>query len=105
MSFDRSIPGSGQVPPEPPGRSGDLHVERRSERSTKVAEGTLACPACDAPVAPPPGPMAPGDVLWCGFCRHEGALRQFLSLASPTRPTRVTVHVRSAVRRPLMRCR
>ena len=38
--------------------------------------------------------MSPADPLSCGFCRHEGAVRDFLSLAEPTRPTRVTVRVR-----------
>jgi hypothetical protein len=40
--------------------------------------------------------MSPTELLACGFCLHEGALRDFLSLASPTRPTRVTVQVRSS---------
>jgi hypothetical protein len=29
----------------------------------------------------------------CGFCGHDGALRDFLSLGEPTRPTRVVVRV------------
>ena len=91
MSFDRSMSGSGRVPPEPLGRSGGLHEERRAERSTTLAEGTLACPSCDAPVAPLQRPMSPSEPLGCGYCLHEGALRDFLSLEAPTRPTRVTV--------------
>ncbi len=94
MSFERNLSGSDQVPPEPLGRGGGLHEERRT-RSTKLADGTLACPSCDAPVAGLQRPMSPVEPLWCGFCAHEGPLRDFLSLAPPTRPTRVTVHVRS----------
>jgi hypothetical protein len=30
----------------------------------------------------------------CGYCRHAGAVRDFLSLVEPTRPTRVVVRVR-----------
>ena len=59
-----------------------------------MATGTLACPACDAPVLPSREAMAPPDPMACGFCRHVGAVRDFLSLAEPTRPTRVAVRVR-----------
>jgi hypothetical protein len=38
--------------------------------------------------------MSPLDSISCSFCRHAGAVRDFLSLAVPTRPTRVTVRVR-----------
>jgi hypothetical protein len=38
--------------------------------------------------------MAPADSIACGFCRHAAAVRDFLSLAEPTRPTRVAVLVR-----------
>jgi hypothetical protein len=38
--------------------------------------------------------MSPGDSISCAFCRHSGAVRDFLSLAEPTRPTRVVVRVR-----------
>ena len=85
------------MPPEPPGRPGGLYEKRRSASSTALADGTLACPSCDAPVAPPPRPLSPAAPLGCGFCLHEGAVRDFLSLAAPTRPTRVTVHVRLRV--------
>jgi hypothetical protein len=59
-----------------------------------MATGTLACPACDAPVLPSLEAMSPPDPIACGFCRHAGAVRDFLSLAEPTRPTRVVVRVR-----------
>jgi hypothetical protein len=70
------------------------HYElRRSIRSRELATGTLACPSCDAPVLPE-GAMSPSDPLGCGYCAHEGAVRDFLSLGEPTRPTRVVVRVR-----------
>jgi hypothetical protein len=68
------------------------HELRRSLASRQMATGTLACPSCDAPVLPL-GVMAPADPMSCGFCGHDGALRDFLSLGEPTRPTRVVVRV------------
>jgi hypothetical protein len=38
--------------------------------------------------------MAPADALDCPFCAHGGRVRDFLSLAAPTRPARVEVRVR-----------
>jgi hypothetical protein len=70
------------------------YERRRSEASRELATGTLACPACDAPVLPSLGSMSPADPIACGFCRHTGAVRDFLSLGEPTRPTRVVVRVR-----------
>jgi hypothetical protein len=60
--------------------------------SSLLAVGTLACPGCDAPVVPP-GPVSPSDLIGCGFCSHAAPVRDFLSLAPPTRPTRVDVRV------------
>jgi hypothetical protein len=37
--------------------------------------------------------MSPADPMSCGFCGHAGAVRDFLSLSEPTRPTRVVVSV------------
>ena len=58
-----------------------------------MAVGTLACPVCDAPVAPGPAALSPTDALRCPICDHGGAVRDFLSLASPARPARVQVRV------------
>jgi hypothetical protein len=69
------------------------HELRRSVAGRELATGTLACPGCDAPVLPAPRPMAPSEPLACGFCGHDGAVRDFLSLGEPTRPTRVIVRV------------
>jgi hypothetical protein len=66
--------------------------ERQAHRSV-LATGTLACPACDAPVAPGEAPLRPADPLACPYCLHHGAVRDFLSLAPPSRPARVTVRV------------
>lgn len=55
--------------------------------------GTLACPECDAPALPGPGPMAPADRLWCPFCGHDAHVRDFLSLGEPIRATHVVVRV------------
>jgi len=68
------------------------HELRRSAGTREMATGTLACPSCDAPVLPD-GVMAPPDPMSCGFCGHDGAVRDFLSLGEPTRPTRVVVRV------------
>jgi hypothetical protein len=58
-----------------------------------MAVGTLACPACDAPVSPGDRPLGPADALACPYCRHTGRVRDFLSLGAPTRPARVVVRV------------
>ena len=92
MSIDRRA----EVPGEPVGRAGGTAEERRATRSTVVATGTLACPRCDSPVSPGGRALAPAAPLGCPFCAHTGAVRDFLSLASPSRPARVRVVVRGA---------
>jgi hypothetical protein len=79
--------------PDPVGGPGVRYERRRVARSSRLAVGTLACPDCDAPVAPPQAPLSPADPLGCGYCLHTGAVRDFLSLAAPARPTRVEVRV------------
>ena len=92
MSLHRGIDGSEPVRPEPVGT-----VEERRSTTTRVAEGTLACPSCDAPVALS-GPVRPSAALSCPYCGVEGAVRDFLSLGAPTRPARVVVRVRVPLR-------
>jgi hypothetical protein len=58
-----------------------------------LATGTLACPVCDAPVAPGSAALSPAQWVACPFCTHAGAVREFLTLGEPTRPARVTVRV------------
>jgi hypothetical protein len=67
--------------------------KRRSIRSTRLGTGTLACARCDAPVALGGVSMSLSDELTCPFCANHGPLRDFLSLARPTRPARVVVRV------------
>lgn len=77
---------------EPVGRTGGTTEVRHADRSAVVATGSIACPSCDAPVALG-GPQPPTAALACPFCGHEGHVRDFLSLASPTRPARVVVRL------------
>ena len=93
MAFHRGIDGSDPIRSEPVARESGVHEERRRARSERLGAGTLACPRCDAPVAPGPGPSSPAAPLGCPFCGHAGALRDFLSLGEPTRPARVDVRV------------
>lgn len=67
--------------------------ERRDARRAHLATATLACPECDAPVAPPGGPVSITRRLACPFCGLAGAVRDFLTLDSPVRPARVDVWV------------
>ena len=62
----------------------------------QLATGTFACPACDAPTLPAEGGSSPGDPIACAFCGEVAPVRDFLSLAEPTRPTRVAVRLRLA---------
>jgi hypothetical protein len=68
--------------------------KRRAQHEGVVASGTIACPRCDAPVAVGPGELPLLHPLTCPFCGHHRAAREFLSLAVPTRPTRVEVRIR-----------
>ena len=74
----------------------ELQEIRPAKRPGLLAEGTLACPGCDAPVVPPEGRTPVSALTACAYCGRTGALRDFLSLAAPTRPTRVLVTVREA---------
>jgi hypothetical protein len=76
-------------------------LEYRPSRSLLLGTGTLACPHCDAPVLPA-GPVSPVEPLACPYCGRRGPVRDFLSLAPPTRPARVEVRVVPRLR-PLVR--
>jgi hypothetical protein len=98
VSFQQGIDGPDSVRPEP---AGSRHVRLHRHRtlaSSVLASGTLACPECDAPVAPPPSGLSPAQPLACGFCSHAAAVRDFLSLEPPTRPARVVVRVTPGAR-------
>lgn len=94
MAFLRGL-GQSQSQTGPVGLCVGVGYEeqRRTTRSGRLATGTLACSRCDAPVAIPE-PLTLGDRLACPFCGNRGPVRDFLSLASPTRPVRVVVRVR-----------
>ena len=94
MALHREIDGSEPVRPQPVERRSGRHEHRHTQSTWQLATGTLACPGCDAPVLPSPEGMSPRDLISCGFCGDVGAVSDFLSLAEPTRPTRVAVRVR-----------
>jgi hypothetical protein len=73
------------------GLSGPEEI-RRVGRTSTLGVGTLACPACDAPVSPS-GRLGPASPLTCPFCGHDARVRDFLTLGTPTRPAHVIVTV------------
>jgi hypothetical protein len=76
------------------GRASAVHEEKRQAiQSTLLGVGTLACGRCDAPIAIGETPLFLSDQLTCPFCRLRGPVHDFLSLARPTRPTRVSVRI------------
>jgi hypothetical protein len=71
-----------------------VHEQKRpAVRSTRLAAGTLACDRCDEPIALGAEGVSLGHQLVCPYCHHRGSVRDFLSLALPTRPARVVVRV------------
>jgi hypothetical protein len=82
-----------------PSDSGPREYRYRAN-STQLATGTLACPRCDAPVAPARS-LTPAESIACPFCGHADAVREFLSLTPPTRPARVVVRVYAPQRKPV----
>jgi len=93
MIFQRGIGGSDPADGDPVTGPADLHEHRQARAASFLASATLACPACDAPVALAAPGLTPADRVACPFCDHAGALRDFLALGEPTRPTRVELHV------------
>src|SRR6059058_5253500 len=94
MALHRDIDGSEPLRPEPTERLTGRHELRREARSSHLGTGTFACPGCDAPVLPATTAISVLEPFSCGFCGHAAPVREFLSLAEPTRPTRVAVRVR-----------
>jgi hypothetical protein len=74
------------------------YEQRRSTRTDRLCSGTLACDHCDAPIDAGSRPISLRQTLICPFCRRQGPARDFLSLASPTRPARVVVRVSRPLR-------
>ena len=93
MSLHRSVDGTEPLRPEPVTRLAGASEIRPADGVWHLATGTLACPGCDAPVAPSPGRHAPGAPLACPYCEHAGVVRDFLSFSSPPRAARVDVRV------------
>lgn len=93
MTWQRGIDGSDPMRAGSLANEGAVREYRYAARSRRLGAGTLACPLCDAPVAPVGGRMSPAEPLACPFCGHGGAVRDFLSLAAPARPARVEVRV------------
>jgi uncharacterized paraquat-inducible protein A len=88
--IERSFEGPERLDGRPVGRI--VQEERRRARTTHLARGTLACPSCDAPVGPA-RPLSPTESIACPYCAHEAPVRDFLSLATPTRPAHVDVRI------------
>jgi len=91
---DPARPGGVALPVE-------VRKDHRRADSWRLATGTLACPLCDAPVALGEARLAPADRVACPYCGHGAVLRDFLSLATPSRPARVEVRVIHRARRAL----
>lgn len=93
MSFSSGIDGPERVRWRAIAQTAGAHAhEHRLARAGRLGTGTLACSRCDAPVALG-GPVSPGAGITCPFCGHRASVRDFLSLALPTRPARVQVRV------------
>jgi hypothetical protein len=92
VSFFRRIGGSDEGS-DPVGGLGGPEEIRRVQRTSTLAVGTLACPACDAPVAPAGARLGPGSPLSCPYCGEHGRVRDFLTLGAPTRAAHVVIKV------------
>ena len=66
---------------------------QRAARSSRIADATLACARCDAPVHIGSGRLSLTETLTCPFCAHHAPVRDFLTLGPPTRATRVVIRV------------
>jgi hypothetical protein len=94
VSFLGGIDGSQHGSAGLGARLTPAHEEkRRAIRSSRLGVGTLACSRCDVPIAIGTQVLSISDRLTCPFCHHDGPVRDFLSLASPTRPARVVLRV------------
>jgi len=94
MSFGREA-GRSPGGADREGRPSPMHVALRPAVAPgRLGTGTLACERCDAPVSLGGRTAVLTDALCCPFCGHRAPARDFLSLAAPTRPARVAIHVR-----------
>jgi hypothetical protein len=94
VSFLRGVDGTAHNTAGAPARwirpGGHRH---RDTRQGRLCDATLACARCDAPVAAGEGALSLSEALVCPFCDHRAPVRDFLSLAMPTRPARVVVRI------------
>jgi hypothetical protein len=93
VTLQRGSDGQDPAGAEPAARLAEIRYHRRVADSSLLAAGTLACPLCDAPVAVPAEPLSVTEPLACPYCGHADRVRDFLSLAAPSRPTHVEVRV------------
>ena len=93
MAFHRGIDGSEPLRAQPVSGIAGAHEDRHAGEPWRLGTGTLACPSCDAPVGVGARPVPLTHTLSCPYCRHTGALRDFLSLAAPARPARVEIRM------------
>jgi hypothetical protein len=89
-----SFLSGGSWTSDPREHDGQQFVQkRRSTRTDRLADATIACDHCDAPVAIGDARLRLTDTLTCPFCGRHGPVRDFLSLAVPTRPQHVVLRV------------
>jgi DNA-directed RNA polymerase subunit RPC12/RpoP len=93
VALQRGADGSDPAGAHPVGGLREVGHHHLLERSSLLSSGTLACPVCDAPIAPPDDPLSVGERLECPYCAHRAFVRDFLSLGEPSRPARVEVRV------------
>lgn len=93
MAFQRGIDGSDPLRAQPISARAEWIEERHSARPWRLGPATLACPHCDAPVSLGGRAAKFSEDLNCPFCRHTASLREFLSLAVPSRPARVEIRM------------
>ncbi|HEV2786557.1 MAG TPA: hypothetical protein VGV67_09235 [Solirubrobacteraceae bacterium] len=99
MALHRGIDGSEPLRAQPVSEPAGTHEHRHTSRPWQLTGGTLACPRCDAPVSLGGRALPLTHALHCPFCRHSGALRDFLSLATPSRPAHVAIRMLPRARR------
>lgn len=93
MAFQRGIDGSDPLRAQPIAARADWIEESHAARPWRLGPGTLACPRCDAPVSLGGRAAKFSEDLHCPFCAHAAPLREFLSLALPSRPARVEIRM------------
>jgi hypothetical protein len=96
VALHRDMDGAEPLRPQPVERLAGPEERRVAHGGWELAIATFGCPECDAPLLPEPSGLAPADPIRCGYCSHNGFVRDFLSLEQPARPARVAVRVRLA---------